>query len=311
MTDFLYNREVSVEFTDRDNPSDVVAIEDPKITGKEPIKIDFQVEKQVAAEPNRADITIWNLSDDTAAKINFRKPLLKFEFGRKVELFAGYEGRSRKIFSGVVIAAITSREGKLKATRVECRNIFYELTQLPINKTFAKGQLKSDAVLAILKEIGATIDAKGIGVLISRMAGQVFKDTTTFKGTAYNVISQINRGLLGFVNIYFGDIATSFNPVGVPLDEPPIIYDKTNGLIGTPKPSEIGADFIVQLDNELKISSPVILLSDTIQAFFQSGRFVVKRVTHAGTNRADGDFQSRAVAVFDRTRQIDTTIGFA
>lgn len=311
MTELLFNREVRVEFTDRDNPADVIVIEDPKIPGKEPIKIDFQVEKQLSTEPNRADIAIWNLSDDTAAKINFRKPILEFKFGRKVDLFAGYEGRSKRIFSGVVIAAITSREGKLKVTRVECRNIFYELMQLPIKKTFAKGQFKSDAVLEILKEIDATIDSKAKGVLVSRMAGLVFKDVTTFNGTAYNVINEINRGLLGVINIYFDDIAASFNPVGVPLDEPAIIYDQTSGLIGTPKPTQIGADFVVQLDNEIKISSPVLLLSDTIQAFFPSGRFVVKRVTHSGTNRADGDFESRGVSVFDRTRQTDTTIAVA
>lgn len=311
MTDLLFNREVRVTFTDRDNPADVVVIEDPKIPGKEPIKIDFQVEKQVSTEPNRADIAIWNLSDDTAAKINFRKPILEFKFGRKVDLFAGYEGRSKRIFSGVVIAAITSREGKLKITRVECRNIFYELMQLPISKTFAKGQLKSDAVLKILKEIDATIDGKAKDVLISRLSGQVFKDVTTFKGTAYNVINEINRGLLGVINIYFDDIAASFNPVGVPLDEPATFYDQFSGLIGAPKPTQIGADFVVQLDNELKISSPVTIASDTIQAFFLSGRFVVKRVTHAGVNRANGDWQTRVVSVFDRTRQIDTTIGVA
>jgi len=311
MTDLLFNREVIVKFTDRDNPADVVVIDDPKIPGKEPIKIDFQVEKQVSTEPNRADITFWNLSNDTAAKINFRKPILEFKFGRKVDLFAGFEGRSKRIFSGVVIAAITTREGKLKITRVECRNIFYELMKLPINKTFAKGQLKSNAVLEILKEIDAVIDSKAKGVLISRMAGQVFKTATTFKGTAYNVINEINRGLLGVVNIYFDDIAASFNPVGVPLDEPAIIYDQETGLLGSPKPTEIGVDFVVQLDNELKISSPVLLLSDTISSFFPSGRFVVKRVTHAGTNRADGDFDSRVVSVFDRTKQIDTTVGIA
>lgn len=311
MADRLFNREIIVKFTDRDNPADVVVIEDPKIPGKEPIKIDFQANKQLSTEPNRADITIWNLSDDTAAKINFRKPILEFKFGRKVEIFAGYDGRPVKKFSGVVINAITSREGKIKLTRVECRNIFYELMQLPIRKTFAKDQLKSDAVLKILEEIGATLGDKAEKALVSRMNGQVFKDATGFKGTAYNVINEINRGLLGVVNIYFDDIAVSFNPVGVPLDEPPIIYDKFSGLIGTPKPTTIGADFIVQMDNEIKISSPVILLSDTIQAYFASGRFVVKRITDAGVNRADGDFETRVVSVFDRTKQIDTTIGFA
>ena len=323
MTELLFNREVSVKFTDQKNDADVVTIEDPKISGREPVKIDFHVEKQVSTEPNRADIILWNLNNDTAAKINFRKPILEFKYGRKVDLFAGYEGRSRRIFSGVVIAAITSREGRFKITRVECRNIFYELMQLPVQKVAVgnpelnKGARKADFILDILDKIGATIDNKATELLINRLKtkdepdGATFKETTNFKGTAYNVINEINRGLLGVVNIYFDDIAASFNPVGVPLVEPPVIYDKTNGLLGSPKPTQIGADFVVQLDNELKISSPVLLRSDTIESFFPDGRFVVKRVTHAGTNRADGDFESRVVSVFDRTKQYETTTAVA
>lgn len=317
MTDLLFNREVKVEFIDRDNPADVVKIEDPKIPGKEPIKIDFQVEKQLSTEPNRADINFWNLSDDTAAKINFRKPILVFKFGRRVDLSAGYEGRSKKIFSGVVIAAITSREGKLKITRVECRNIFYELMNLSINVTVSKGTPKAQFVIDLIKKIGGNLGSSdpSLGVpskfekiIRQRLAGAEFTDATTFSDTAYNIINKINRGLLGTVNIYFDDIGTSFNPVGIPLDEPETVYNQNTGLLGTPKPTDIGADFIVQLDTELKLGSPVRLESDTIKAFANSGKrfntagkFVTKRIIHAGTNRADGDFQTRVASVFDRT----------
>ena len=327
MTDFLFNREVRVEFTNRDDPDDVVVIgtpdpsvgeQVPKIIGAEPLKIDFQAAKQLSTEHNRADIDISNLSDDSASKINFRKPTLAFRFGRKVEIFAGYEGRIKKVFSGVVISAITSREAAIKVTRIECRNIFYELMQLPINRSFAKGLLKSEAILSIIKDIGAVITPQGRNTLNSRLSGQVFKDPTNFLGTAWNVINQINRGLTSSVVISFDDVATSFNPVGIPLDEPPTIYDQSTGLLGTPQPTEIGADFKIMLDPDLKISSPVLLLSDTIQAFFgagteftTTGRFVVKQIVHSGTNRADGVFESRVISVFNRTNQIETTFAVA
>jgi len=327
MTDFLFNREVRVEFTNRDDPDDVVVIgtpdpttgvQVPKIIGAEPLKIDFQVEKQLSTEPNRADIDISNLSDDSASKINFRKPTLAFRYGRRADIFAGYEGRIKKIFSGVVISAITSREGAIKVTRIECRNIFYELMQLPINRSFAKGDLKSNAILTIIKDIGGMITPQGRNTLNSRLSGQTFKDATNFTGTAYNIINEISRGLLSSVVISFDDVATSFNPVGIPLDEPPTIYDQFTGLLGTPQPTEIGADFRIMLDPDLKISSPVLLLSDTIQAFFgagteftTTGRFVVKQLIHSGTNRADGVFESRVISVFNRTNQPETTFAVA
>ena len=304
MTDFLFDREVSVEFINRDDPSDVVTVDDPGIIGREPLKITFQVEKQVSTEPNRAFIEIWNLADDTAARINFRKPLLEFRFGRKVNLFAGYREQSKKIFSGVVISAITRGEPPLKVTRIECRNIFYELMQLPIQRTFTKGDQKSHAILNILKDIGATVEGAAKGVLRTRLAGQVFKDTVKFEGSAYNVIDKINRGALGTINVYFDDIGTSFNPVGVASDDPVIIYDAEEGqLIGVPEPTEIGADFKVLLNNELKISQLVVLISNAIESFFSNGHFVVKQVIHNGSNRADGPFESRVSSIFDRTNQ--------
>lgn len=306
MTDFLFNRDIRLEFTDRDNPLDVITIGNPEIEGQEPLKITGQVEKQLSLEPNVATLAIYNLSDPTAAAVNFRKPILEFGFGRKVEIFAGYVNRVRKIFSGVVISAITTKEAPFKITRIEARNIFYELMQLPVNRSFGKGDSKSNAVLSILKDIGASLESKAVGVLKERLSGQKFTETTNFTGTAYNIINQINRGLLGVVNVYFDDIATSFNPVGIPLDEPPIIYDATKGqIIGAPEPTEIGADFKVLLDNELRISSPVRLESDTIRSFFPSGRFVVKQVIHTFSNRADEPFESRVISVFDRTNLDD------
>jgi hypothetical protein len=313
MANFLYNRSVRVVLTDRDDPTDIITIENPKI--------DFQVEKQISIEPNRADIDIYNLSDDTASKINFRKPLFEFKFGRKVELFAGYKDGgldlAKKIFSGVVISAITSAESPLKITRLECRNIFFELMQLPIKETAAKGELKADFIIKLLRKIGASVSpgdpaagikADQIAPLRARFNGETFADATNYSGTAYSVIDEISRGFFSKVNIYFDDIGVSFNPIGVPLNETPIIYDKETGLIGTPQPTEIGADFSVMLDPELKMSMPVILSSDTIQAFFQSGsnvlsqsgRLVVKKVIHAGSNRTDGSFETRASSVFER-----------
>ncbi len=300
----LFNRQIRLEFIDRADPSDVVEIDDPQIPGKEPLKITFQSDKQLATEPARAFIEIWNLADNTAARINFRKPVLAFEYGRKVNLFAGYGDQTKKIFSGVVVSAITSREGAIKITRVESRNIFYELMQLPIKRTATKGSSKSKFVLDILSDIDATIEGKARTLLNQRLAGQAFNETLNFQGTAYSIIDKINRGLLGVVNVFFDDIGTSFNPVGIPNNEPVRIYDARAGeIIGTPEPNEIGVEFKVPLDNDLKLGSPVLLLSDTVRAFFSKSQFVVKSVTHVGSNRAKEPFESRVTAVFNRTNQ--------
>lgn len=314
----LFDRRVSLEFIDRDNQTDILAIDNPEIYDQEPIHITFQVSKQLSTEPNTAYIEIYNLSDSSAARINFRKPViglevpvavkdktLLFKFGKRVNLYAGYGAEAGRIFSGVVVSAITSFEGPVKVTRIECRNVFYELMQQRVKKTFAKGELKSNAILSILSEIGATVDAKAKTELKQRLAGQTFKDTVNVENTAYNIISQINRGSLGAFNIFFDDIGASFTPKGVANTDPPVVYDAELGqIIGTPEPNETGVEFKVHLDNALHLSSRVTLLSKTIQSFFQSGKFIVTTVTHVGSNRADGPFESRVSALFDRGNQV-------
>jgi len=309
MSQRLFNREVSVVFTNRADISDVIRIEDPKITGKEPVKIDFQVEKQLALGTlNRADLTIINLSDDTASKINFRKPvtdivkLQKQRFGRMVEIFAGYEGQSRRIFKGLITSAITSKKGAVKLTDIECMNDFYETMNTHITESFSAGTTKSAAILKILKIIDSPVSVNAEKQLKSRLTGRVFKDETSFSDTAYNVISAINRGVIGLVNVSFGDVGARFNPVGIPNEnEDDIFYNQNNGLMETPQPTEIGTDFIVQLDNDLRIGSPVAIDSPTINAFYDIGKFVVRQIIHTGSNYAEGEFQSRVTSVFNRS----------
>lgn len=316
MTQRLFNREVRVVFTNRENPSDIITIDNPLVKGKAPIKIEFQVEKQLALGTlNRADLTITNLSYDTASKINFRKPVLdqiklqENRFGRRVEIYAGYyrvgpNGKlisgAKKIFRGVVVSAITSKEGELKITRVECLNDYYEIMRTKVSESFSKGTLKSSAILKILNKIGATIEDRQ--AIQARLAGVKFEDETSFDGPAHMVLNKIQKGVLGLVNIHFGDIGARFNPVGIPnAGEKEKTYSQDTGLIGTPKPTEIGANFVTQLDNELNLGTPVLLGSRTILAFWRSGRFVVRQIIHAGTNDAEGDFQSRVTSVFNRS----------
>ena len=309
MTNFAFDRNVKIVAIDRKNPLDIVTIENPG-TGDEPLKVSFQAEKQLSNEASTAFVEIYNLTNDTASKFNFRIPPAelvtgKFTFGKKIEIYAGYGTISKRIFSGVITSAVTSTEGVYRITRLECRTIYYELMEQVVNLSFAKGEPKTKAVLDILSAIGATLNKASTEILQQRLAGQVFKDTTNFTNTAYNVINQINKGLTNYISIYFDDIGVSFAPIGLALNQPAIVYDKNSGLIGTPVPTEIGVDFEVLLDPDLQMSAPVIIKSETVDSFFKSIRvdaqtpLVIKKVIHAGSNKAGDRFTTRASAVFD------------
>lgn len=295
MTDFLFDRSVIIEFEDRED------LNAPpfNITDN---KIDFQVEKQISTEPNSAFIDIYNLSDDTAQKINFRKEILLVKFGKTIKIRAGFRGREKKIFQGVIIGANTLREGVNKITRIEGRNLYYELQAKKIKKTASKGQLKAQFIINIIqKDIGADL-ADGSRTFIFKTFGkEVFKDSTTFFGPAAQVINKLSQGLLSKILIAFDDSGVTFNPLGVALAVPSIQYSPRTGLIGTPQPTETGLDFKVVLDNELRINIPVIVQAETVRNLKDGHGYVVKKVIHAGINRAEGVWESRVESIFNTT----------
>jgi len=295
MTDFLYDRSVILKFENRDT------LEEFQVTGN---KIDFQVEKQVSQEPNTAFIDIYNLSDDTAQKLVFRKKINQVEFGLTVKLLAGYRGREKKIFQGVIIAADLLKEGVTRIVRIEARNIYWILQKKRVKRTFAKDSLKSQAILTIINDItgenrsDASLSSESIAFVRSELGNERFKDTTTFEGAAAQIIETIEKGLLGRINILFDDAGITMQPVGKADNILAIRYAPRTGLIGTPQVTVVGVDFVVALDNELKINVPVNIQSDTVRSLNDGVDYVVKKVIHQGINRADGDWQSRVESIF-------------
>lgn len=303
MTDLLFDRSVILIFEDRDTG------ETFRITDQ---KIDFQVEKQISTEPNSAAVDIYELSDDTAQKINFRKRINQIKFGKTLKILSGYRGRERKIFQGVVVGANTSREGVNKITRIEGRNIYYELQAKRINRTAAKGQLKANFIIDIItKDIGALLPDTSRAYIFDALGKETFKDTTTFFGPASQVINKLNNNLLSKIAVAFDDAGVIANPLGVALPIPAIRYAKHTGLIGTPESTETGLDFKVQLDNELRINSPVIVTSETVRALKDGHGYVVKKILHVGINRAPGPWESRVESIFNTTPVEEFGFAFA
>lgn len=299
------DRFVLVRFEDRDT-GEIFEIQDLKIT--------FQVEKQISTEPNVARIQIYNLADETQAKINFKQSVLALEFGKRVDLIAGYKGQEKVIFTGVIVAAITRKEGPLFITDINVRNIFYELVGKKINIAVSKGELKYKIVLKILDSIGATVERSSILPMRERLKNEQgedskYKTNTTLFGTAQTIIQEINNGLIDRLLIHFDDIGVNFNPLGVALDIPAIVYSPTTGLIGTPEPNEVGIDFKVELDPDMRLNAPIIINSVTVRAIIESdvsgegtGRYVAKKVIHNGSNRADGPFETSTSAIYESLR---------
>lgn len=93
------------------------------------LKIAFAVEKDLTQNTNKTRLNIWNLSNETRAKLE--QPDVK------IELYAGYKdnGGALKIFSGTVIMGSSKDEGNdvktelyLADGRVELRDCVLSLS---------------------------------------------------------------------------------------------------------------------------------------------------------------------------------------
>jgi len=298
MTDILFDRSTILEFEDRDTG------ETFQITDQ---KIDFQVEKQISTEPNAAYIDIYGLSDETSEKIKFRKKINQVKFGKTLKIKAGYRGREKKIFTGVVIGANIITDGVEKITRIEARNLWYELQAKKVKKTAAKGQPKAGFIVDIIQnDIGAGLPTESLQYINEALGNETFKDVTTFFGPARQVVEKISNNLLSRIIINFDDAGVTFQPIGIALNPdivPPLSYSPTTGLIGTPESTETGLDFKVQLDNDARINRYVVVQADTVRALNDGGVYVVKKAIHAGVNRAEGVWETRYESVFDLTSQ--------
>ena len=125
------------------------------------LDIDFKIEKTNRAEPNKAEIKIYNLNDDHRNELvrrfgsqvekSKRKPL-------RVELEAGYEGEGNRglIFAGDLRNLIVKREGQDFVTTISGADGGHAFKTGRISRAFGAGT----SVSTVLR---ACVDALGIG----------------------------------------------------------------------------------------------------------------------------------------------------
>lgn len=304
----LFDRVVRVDFENR-TTGEKFTIENTS-RSNEGVKISFQVEKQISMEPNVAYIEIYNLNNNTREKINFKQDVFNNNFGPKIDLYAGYRGADKKIFSGLVVYANSPKDdGTTFVTRIVARNVFYELMAKKINKTASRNEPRYSFILGLMNSIGANVSSRSSRELREALkdetgADSKFKTSTVFLGTANEIINQINGTLTGRMEIYFDDIGVNFNPLGVPIDEPEIVYDQYSGLIGIPEITETGANFKVLLDPNIKVNSRIRVKSDVLSSIKPDGKYVTKKVIHTGSSRADDVFETRIEAIYEEYKQL-------
>jgi hypothetical protein len=280
------------------------------------IFVKFQVEKQVSSEPNSASLEIYNLSEEHSGAIDFKFDPFATQFGPQVTIKGGFiEDGPKQMYSGVVVQALTTFEAPDYITRVECRNIYYELMRRPITYQAAAGQSKADAVLSIIRQAGGIIESGQDTALRTNLAGAVYDEDELIEGTLDSILTAFSKGLPRRIVVYWDDAGVSFDPLGLPTKgRETKIVSEINGLIGAPRATTSGLEYETRLDATYRINDPVKVISTTTDRLAiasggaagieRSGITVSSKIIHSGDNR-EGEFKTSVTTKFiDLLKQV-------
>ena len=189
------------------------------------LAIAFDVKKSTKKEPNTAELSIYNLSDENRKKLTEAK-----KYPLRIE--AGYVGNLSQIYLGEVRSGFTTVEGPDYVTRLssgdgekahKVRLLIPIGPKTPadvalraIARTLGVNAGNSDAMAATLAKRGKVLYPRG--TVLSGNAAQNLTDFCRSAGLEWS----IQDGALQILDI------------GAPLNERPIILSPDSGLIGSP-----------------------------------------------------------------------------
>jgi hypothetical protein len=185
--------------------------------------MEFDIITSTDSKPNQAKIIIYNLSETT-------RNLFQEDF-QAVKFYAGYDGSSKLIFSGVTTNVLHERNGVDWRTIIYAADGYKELYTIKVNQSFSKG---TPVKLVYTKLAGAF----GLPIEDSSTVFDTLLTGVTYSGLIKDVLDNL------FENY---DVSWSIQKGVVeirPSDTPPlskvkaVVLNANTGLLGSPVVTE-------------------------------------------------------------------------
>ena len=243
------------------------------------LDLDFKVTRSVRREPNRAEISIYNLSESSRSIV---------EEGGEVSLFAGYEDPPQ-IFRGDQRWAWTetTADGKDRITHVVARDGGRAYADVEIARAYNPGTPVYDVVRDV-------VDAMGVGhgnlsdfaAVLSLRGAATLASGYVAHGRASRVLNDLIRASGCRWSVQNGSL--QIQRQGEPIQTRSTVLSPDSGLLGSPTWDERGQ----------RTGGRRGLLTATclIQPGIEPGRQV--RIESAGVT---GDFEVRAIEYAGKT----------
>ncbi len=184
------------------------------------LKIVFSIEKDLTNKSNKTKLEIYNLSDETRAKLE--------KADTEVEIYAGYKdnGGALKIFSGNVTQCYSHDEGANVKTEMRLKDGQVALRDSVVTLSYPPGTSAGSIISHIASSMGLPL-VYGKGVTPT-----AYPDGYSFVGNAPDALNEICDGQ-GFTwSVQNGILQVIL--AGSVLANHGIVFSPSSGLIGSP-----------------------------------------------------------------------------
>lgn len=260
------------------------------------LRISFSVTKGDFSSPNHAEISVFNLSDETASKI--RKEY------KEIILSAGYNDGLGLIFRGNIRRYWIGGQWGLDYDKTPTDNImtFSCLDgDSQLQKSFVCMSMKSGSTQEdTLSELEKALKENGIfeGQKTELPKGETLPRGKVLFGNVSDLLTDYSRNVSASWSIQDGRLVVLSSRKLLPTEE--MVFSAENGLIGMPKRSDRMIEFSTLLENRLRIGSNVRVKG--VQGFYEiAGRVVT--IEHKGDTHGPEWVTNVRALVSDVTEQ--------
>lgn len=274
----FYHRQFELFISNRDIP--FIAA-----TNERQFKLTFSILLDWGGFNSYADIAIYNLSKDTEGQV--------FKKGEYVGFRAGYEDTIDYIFKGEIVNIIREKLGSNTITRLICKGGVLSQEKSTINKSFERDVTIQELCRACAEALGfpITLNDNDFPETSPYIHGYHLtgdpkvKLNQLAKSHKFKWLIESEKIIIVGNNSYRkGDIVT---------------VSASNGMVGVPEITEIGADAIVKLNPTLRMGGQFEIKSEFAQVnysnvYFQDvpetlgqGIYTIKRLQFDGDTYGD------------------------
>jgi hypothetical protein len=237
------------------------------------LKCVFKIEASLSKSPNTAEISVYNLTETTRARLS--------EDDIEVELEAGYIGLISLIFKGEVEAGVSAKDGPDWVTSFQTTDKGKALRSARINTSFKKtkaAEAFKKAAESLGVGLGNALSKIGEGNIRGALDG--FSNGLVMSGPAQKEIDRLAKTLGYDWSIQNGQLQL-LGPSDAIEPNDAIALDSDRGMIGSPQAGDKGIVEVRALLNPHLTPGRVVALS-SLQT---SGFFRIEKTTYIGDTR--------------------------